>query len=86
MLHMSNILPKLQQYALDLQGQPLCIYSDPAYPLYIHLQSPFYNPITANERAFNKSMNQVRVSVEWLFGDIINWLKFLDLKRTLKLD
>ena len=78
-------LPKLQQYALDLQGQPLCIYGDPAYPIRVHLQAPFFNPITANQKAFNKSMSQVRVSVEWLFGDIINWFKFLDFKKNLKI-
>ena len=26
-------------------------------------------------------MSEVRVSVEWIFGDIINYFKFLDLKK-----
>ena len=34
--------------------------------------------------AFNKSMSTVRVAVEWLFGDI-NYLKFLDFKKNLKI-
>ena len=29
-------------------------------------------------------MSSVRVSVEWLFGDIINYFKFLDFKKNLK--
>ena len=35
--------------------------------------------------AFNKAMSQVRVSVEWLFGDIVNYFKFLDFKKNLKI-
>ena len=33
---------------------------------------------------FNGSMSSVRVSVEWLFGDILNYFKFLDFKKNLK--
>ena len=34
---------------------------------------------------YNKAMSAVRVSVEWLFGDIINSYKFLDYKKNLKI-
>ena len=34
--------------------------------------------------AFSKVMSQIRVSVEWLFGDIVNYFKFLDFKKNLK--
>ena len=30
-------------------------------------------------------MSTVRVSVEWVFGDIINYFKFLDFKKNLKI-
>ena len=30
-------------------------------------------------------MSQVRVSVEWLFGDVVNYFKFLDFKKVLKI-
>ena len=30
-------------------------------------------------------MKEVRVSVEWIFGDIINYFKFLDFKKNLKI-
>ena len=30
-------------------------------------------------------MSSVRVSVEWLCGDIINYFKFMDFKKNLKL-
>ena len=31
-------------------------------------------------------MSKVRSSVEWIFEDIINYFKFLDFKKDLKLD
>ena len=34
---------------------------------------------------FNKSISKVRISVEWLFNDIINYFKFVDLKKNLEL-
>lgn len=34
---------------------------------------------------YNIVMSIVRLSVEWLFGDIISYFKFLDFKKNLKL-
>lgn len=36
-------------------------------------------------KAYNTAMSAVRSSVEWLFGDIINYFKFLDFKKSLKI-
>ena len=33
---------------------------------------------------FNKAISSVRVSVEWLFGDMVEFFKFVDFKKTLK--
>ena len=33
---------------------------------------------------YNKTMSEVRTSVEWLFNDISNYFKFLDFKKNLK--
>ena len=85
MLTDSGLLNKLQQHSFDSNGNPLCIYGDPAYPLRVHLQTGFRGAnLTAQQRDWNKYMSQVRVSVEWLFGDIINFFKFLDFKKNLK--
>ena len=65
---------------------PLCIYGDPAYPLRVHLQAPYRQAVmTPQMQAFNTSMSAVRISVEWLFGDIINYFKFMDFKKNLKI-
>ena len=35
--------------------------------------------------AYNAAMSKVRVGVEWVFGDIVNFFKFLDFKKNLKI-
>ena len=67
-------------------GSQCAIYGDPAYPLRAHLQAPFRNRVlTPQMQAYNSAMSEVRSSVEWLFGDIINYFKFLDFKKNLKI-
>lgn len=85
MLAASELLPRLEAHCIYPAGQPLCVYGDPAYPLRVHLQGPFKGAIqTPMEHAFNQSMSKVRVSVEWVFGDIVNYFAFLDFKKNLK--
>ena len=68
-------------------AKPLCLYGDPAYPLGIHLQAPYrQNPLTPQMALFNKAMSEVRVAVEWLFGDIANYFKFMDFKKQMKIN
>lgn len=80
----SRLLQNLEQYTFSTDGQAMCLYGDPAYPLRLHLHAPFrYAMLTPEMQAFNKSMSATRVSVEWIFGDVINSLKFLDFKKNL---
>lgn len=86
MLADSNLLANLQAFAFSRVGDPLCIYGDPAYPLRVHLHAPFRNALlTPQMEAYNSSMSSVRSSVEWLFGDIVNYFKFIDFKKNLKI-
>ena len=65
----------------------MCIYGDPAYPLRVHLQAPFrQGRLTPQMQPYNDAMSEVRFSVEWLFGDIIDSFKFLDYKKNLKIE
>mgnify|MGYP002260240108 CR=1 FL=1 len=64
----------------------MCVFVDPAYPLQVHLQAPFRHGIlTPMMEEYNAEISSVRVSVEWLFGNIINDFKFLDFKKNLKI-
>ena len=86
MLADSNLLANLQAFAFSRVGDPLCIYGDPTYPLRLHLQAPFRNALlTPQMEAYNSSMSSVRSSVEWLFGDIVNYFKLIDFKKNLKI-
>ena len=85
MLAESNLLQNLENHAFSPTGEPMCLYGDPAYPLRLQLQAPFrQHQLTPEMVAYNKSMSSVRVSVEWIFGDIVNYFKFMDFKENLK--
>ena len=87
MLAESRLLQSLEVAAFSTTGQPMCLYGDPAYPLRVHLQAPFRGVNLTNQMKMpNTNMSATRVSVEWLFGDIINYFKFLDFKKNLKID
>ena len=88
MLAESGLLNQLQVHSFTPAGAPLCIYGDLAYPLRVHLQDPFRinrQQPNRNQELYNKEMSRVRVSVEWVFNDIINYFAFLDYKKNLKL-
>ena len=85
MLRESNLLNELSRFSFSQAGNPLCIYGDAAYPLRLHL--PFRRGIqlTPNESAYNTAMSNVRIAVEWVFGDMKNYFAFLDFKKKLKI-
>ena len=76
MLADSGLLHLLQRRAVYPFGQPMCINGDPAYPLRLQKCGSY---------TFNALMSAVQVSIEWLFGDIVNFFKFIDLKKKLKI-
>lgn len=85
MLVLSGLMPILENFSIGPNLERLCLYGDPAYPLRWYLQAPFRGAqITAEQNEFNKSMSKVRVSVEWLFGNIIETFKFSDFKKSQK--
>ena len=85
LLAMSGLLQALQQFSHGPNGELLCIYGDPAYPLRRHLLSPYAGAnLNQQQKDFNKSMSTARVSVEWVFGGIINTFKHTDFKKNIK--
>ena len=49
----------------------------PTYPHRPQLQDPFKGArLTQNEKGCNSALSSVRVSVEWIFKDVINYFKF----------
>lgn len=82
----SHLLRDLEQFAFSPNGHPMCLYGNPSYPIRVHLQAPFKNAVlTQDKEAYNRSMSNVKTSVEWIFGDVINSFKFLDFKNNHKI-
>ena len=51
MLAMSGLLPQLELHARTSNGNPLCVYGEPAYPLRVQLQGAFQRELKpATER------------------------------------
>ena len=80
MLAMSVMMPVLEHFSIGPNGERLCIYGDPAYPLRWYLQGPFRGAqITPDQYfKFKKSMSKLHISVEWLFGNVIENFKYSD--------
>ena len=86
MLNQSGLLNDLRQVAF-YNGDPLCLYGDPVYPLGVHLQGPYKNiQLSPDQIRYNKAMNEVRVSVEWLSGNITNHFKFVNFEKQMKIN
>ena len=86
MLADSGLLDELERHAFSTTREPMALYGGPAYPLRVHLQVPYRGAgITPQMELYNKAMGSVRMSVEWLFGDIVNYSKFLDFKKNFKI-
>ena len=58
MLYESGLLNDLQRVAW-FNGQPLCIYGDPAYPMRTHSQAPYREEnLIRDQKNFHKSMKK----------------------------
>ncbi|KAF0715740.1 hypothetical protein AaE_011261 [Aphanomyces astaci] len=62
------------------------IYKDPAYGRSDQLVSPFSGArLTEAQNHVNASMSRVRVSIEWTYGQILQYWPIVDLKKKVKL-
>ena len=85
LLGQSGLMELLERGSFSPTGQPLCLYGDPAYPHRVHLQVGYRNPVLPEEKLFNESMSSCRVSVEWVFGDVVERFKFTNFGRMQKI-
>ena len=80
-----GLLRDLERHAFSPASNPMALCGDPTYPFRVHLVVPYRAAgITPQMEEFNKCMSRVCISVEWLFGDVVNYFKFVDFKKTQK--
>lgn len=84
LLAQSGILDALERHSVGVNGEVLCVYGDPAYPLSEHIQTGFPNAQPEDQVEYNRAMSSVRVSVEWCFGEIVERFRFTDFKKMMK--
>jgi nuclease HARBI1 len=82
----SNMNALLSQ-SLLVNNRQLCLLVDSAYSLHPWLQTmfPITNATSENVQAFNTTLSQNRVAVEWSYKDIRQTWAVLDFKRKFKI-
>ena len=62
-------------------GSPFVSMITPAYPMQIHFQAPYKEGnLIRDQKSYYKAMKGVRITVEWLSGEIKTYFKFVDFK------
>lgn len=85
MLQRSGVVDYIRQHPV-LQPLGILIYGDPAYSSSEVMCCPYLGAHLSDEqRAFNKAMSAVRVSIEWLFGIIKTSWAFIDWSKKHKI-
>ena len=85
-LAMSELLQTLQRFSHGPNGEVVCIFGDPAYSLRRSLLAPYNGAqLTQEQMDFSSSMSKVRVTIEWMPGEVINNFKFTDFKKNSKI-
>ena len=82
MLHETGLLSDLRRVAW-YSMEPVCVYRDSAYRLGLHLQALFRNMQFTSQMVlcYKKALSELQLAVEWLFGSIGNYFKFIDFKN-----
>lgn len=85
MLRESGLNRKLAevQEGSDFQGKA---YGDAAYAILSHVDRGFRGvDLTPAQKAYNRELSAVRITVEWSFGLVVGLFPFVDFRKNLKL-
>jgi hypothetical protein len=84
MLRESGLLEELETM-FPTMDHFYSLFGDPAYPQTHLLFGGYRNPATGSPEAmWNTKMSSVRESVEWMFGSIVQYWRFLDFRASMK--
>ena len=83
---MSGMMPVLENFSIGRNGERLCIYGDPTDSLRRYFLGPYRGAqIIPDQNEFNKSMSKVRISIEWLSGNVIENFTFSEYRKSEKI-
>ena len=64
----------------------ICINGDPVCSLHDHYQTPCRNTnLMHDQEEYNKTMSEVQIMADWLFGKISPYFRFLSFKPQVKI-
>lgn len=88
-LHLTGLLRELDGKFLKHDGTWFCLYGDLGYANQKFIKTGYknsaLNPLSQQQREFNRDMSSLRVSVEYGFGKIIQLFAFVDFKKNQKM-
>ena len=84
-LYTRSLLEEKLPPLLDVEGERYCLYGDSGYSRRWFLEVPYQGSnLTSAQRAFNRAMSAVRITVEWIFKEVKLYFTTMDYKRKLK--
>ena len=70
---------------LNVEGKKYCLYGDSGYSRRWFMEVPYQGRnLSAEQRAFNKSMSSSCITVEWIFKEVKMYFSTLDYKRNMR--
>ena len=82
----TDIIDQLRRLPPAPNNARFCVYGDHAYPLSEFLIAPYPNhQITEEQAEFNRAMSEVRESVEYGFGKVVQYFSWIDFPKNQKL-
>ena len=61
------------------------MYGDPGYTCSDVISAPFQGHISPEEKEVNTRMSACRVSIEWAFGEVLQYFAFVDFPKQMKI-
>ena len=80
-LAMSGLLPQLEQHSVSPAGENYAYMVTQHIPIGCNCPYERRAPLIEQQEAVNQTMSQARVSVKWIFRDIVNYFKVTDFKN-----
>ena len=85
-IHFTKLNDEMKRIFVNDDGTWFAIYGDSGYANQKFIKVGFKNckKLTEQQLRFNRDMSNLRISVEWGFGKLVNLFAFLDFRKAQK--